>query len=151
MSVPPRTAAIRLLLGAVLCALAACAVAADFEDQVSDSLRYQLSGAAESWAGSALDWKDLRAFYGGRDYRPVWCQAGGLDSRGRALVRTLQRADTQGLDPQRYHLRAVVTQCRRRSAPERAWLELLLTDAYFRYCVDVRGGHQDPRETDADW
>ncbi|MGA7802112.1 MAG: L,D-transpeptidase family protein [Gammaproteobacteria bacterium] len=120
-------------------------------DRMASALRYQLTGAAESWGGSSFDWKDMDIFYADRDYRPVWCGPYGLGEKAHLLLATLRDADKEGLDPDEYHLKAIAAQCGRQAPAEAAWLDMLLTNAFFGYSRDVSAGRPELRKTDPSW
>jgi murein L,D-transpeptidase YcbB/YkuD len=79
-------------------------------------------------------------FYLGRDLAPAWTTEAGGD-----LLEFIRSMDTEGLDPQHYHLQAL-------SAPlELEERELLLTDAYLLLASHLLTGRVDPETIVPTW
>ncbi|MDF1554975.1 MAG: L,D-transpeptidase family protein [Deferrisomatales bacterium] len=93
----------------------------------------------------------LRLFYQKRDYAPAWIGAEGLAGDAEHLIEVLRRAGDQGLVPEDYHLGPIVSRLPETAPASLAELEVLLTDGFLRYCVDVRSGRADPRQADPEW
>ena len=90
------------------------------------------------------DWARLQAFYGKRGYEPAWLtDKGGIRYRAMDWRAALRDAEVEGLEPNDYHLQAIETRLPHKLRAERLELELLLTDAFFRYHADVRAGQKD--------
>src|SRR5688572_22568057 len=103
---------------------------------------------------------DLLSFYERREYQAAWTDEGGFLPRGEALVRALQGATAEGLDPSVYHLDGIehlVTRANREYAqglPARdvlGSLDVLLTEAFIRYTSDIVRGTIAPESTGIDW
>lgn len=138
------------LLVAVLLIVPVAAAFASVGRESAD-LRYQLTNAAQSWGGSRFDWKSLDAFYAQRHYRPVWCGPGGLKARAQLLLATLSHAGREGLNPDEYHVDSAEAQCGQHSPAQAAWVDILLTNAFFGYSRDVSSGNPELRKTDPSW
>ncbi len=117
---------------------------------LESELAKHLRGAYPNWARD-LDWPRLRAFYQERRNQPLWSQARRLRPQANMLLKALVNAHQHGLDPREYHVEAIRYLWRARRPRSRARLELLLTDAFFRYATEVRVGYQFPRKADPEW
>ncbi len=92
-------------------------------------------------------WGDLAAFYGEREYAPLWLDGTPLSPRGQTLIETLSGAAADGLNPGDYNLEAV--QARRPAggaaadaagdAAGPAEIDVLLSEALVRYAADLGG------------
>ena len=100
----------------------------------------------ELGARSSLDAEALRESYAARDYRPIWFDAEGLTQRGEALLRTLQAADEDGLNPSNYGAEAQrAAHATDIAAPVAlARLELHLSGALLAYLTDLKIGRVEP-------
>ncbi|NIQ97874.1 MAG: L,D-transpeptidase family protein [Desulfuromonadales bacterium] len=146
-----------VLMGLLLClsALPAPASASNGHDKsslVRKHHRYRFAhGTPWQVAGDRIDLGSLAAFYRQRQFAPVWIDGNGVRAEADQLIAELGRVEEQGLNLFAYHLPQIL---QRRSADagyRLAELDLLLSDAYLRYCRDVRGGQSDPRKVDPDW
>ncbi len=117
-----------------------------------EQLASHLKGeASEGWARD-LDWARLQRFYSQRDFRPVWFGEGLWPTAMAEFWRdTLIFAELEGLEPKEYHIEAIRYLWRARRVLSQVRLELLLTDAFFRYSIEVHAGYQAPRVLDVDW
>jgi murein L,D-transpeptidase YcbB/YkuD len=127
------------------------AQAEDQRDQISAALHAQLSAGERGKLKLALDWPLLNDFYTPRDFRPVWVDATGPLFRAGQLWLTLLAAEQEGLDAGRYHQNLIDRAWNSRSVMALARLELLLTDAFLHYSVDVGTGRADPEMVDLLW
>jgi len=111
---------------------------------LAEDLRQQLEKKSVHGAGQGLDWSRLQTFYSKRGYEPAWLTTkAGVRIRAMQWRTILQDAEAEGLEPEHYHLQAIEKRLPRKARPERIGLELLLTDAFFRYHADVRAGQKD--------
>ncbi len=96
--------------------------------------------------GELLDADALRQLYRPHHWQPLW------GDQADSLMEILGAADQEGLQPSRFHLRAIA---HRRvdgaDAKTRAEAELLLTDGVLRYASAMRGQRVDPRTIEDDW
>lgn len=113
-------------------------------------LQFEAGGDHET-AGRTLLGSRLALFYQKRDYLPIWMTLDGLIPEADNLFEAVTNAERQGLDPGDYHLDALRQRLTGSSPKEMAELELLLTDAFLRYCLDLRSGRADPRKADPEW
>jgi len=104
----------------------------------------------DNWA-TDLDWAKLRLFYNKRDFLPVWLSPDGPTPKAKAIRDMLVFSDREGLEPEEYHTKSIQYMWRARRARSKARLELMITDAFLRYSVEVSVGYQFPRAADSDW
>jgi len=119
-------------------------------DDLAELLREQLASEEVAWAEQALAWGQLREFYA-PGYQPVWRNEQGLTPRAVHWRRTLQAAEAEGLEPERYHLSSIEQHWDVTSPAQQVWLELLLTDAFLHYSAHLRNGRLDPVAVDPNW
>lgn len=125
--------------------------AVDIEQpMVSELIRHLVLDDYEDWAED-LDWKRLRKFYADRQFQPVWLVDELPSEKAEIWRDTLLRAGDEGLDPKEYHSVAIRYLWRARRDVTKIRLELLLTDAFFRYAIEARAGYQYPRLVDNEW
>ncbi len=114
---------------------------------MADSIAAYIEQQRLGKQGIALDWLRLRQFYAARKHNPIWIKPpAGLRGRAEKWYATLQNAEVEGLEAARYRLEAISRHWSLRTIPDLVKLELLLTDAFFRYSADVRFGHKDDPE-----
>jgi murein L,D-transpeptidase YcbB/YkuD len=99
--------------------------------------------------GRALDRLSLRRYYDQRLHKAAW--QGDRPPLDRAqMISAIEAAPAHGLDPSDYHLPAIVA---RQPGDTQAGLELdlLLSDAFFRYASDMRVGRINMAAIEHDW
>ena len=104
---------------------------------------------------------ELPRFYESRGFMPAWVSDEGPTAAADSMVRSIQAADDEGLEPQDYHLRrirAVYAEARhaRRAntvvdRTRLADLDLLLTDAFLLYGAHLVGGVVNPVTIHPEW
>jgi murein L,D-transpeptidase YcbB/YkuD len=94
-----------------------------------------------------LDWSTIEHYYRDREYRPVWVTKYGPHSRAIHLRQALRVADQEGLDPADYHLETINQLWSDENLGHLATLDIYLTDAFFRYALDVSRGRYRPDDT----
>jgi len=114
-------------------------------DTVSATMRTRLDPAKPLGRGLARltrrDREALVAFYGAREWTPLWFTAATATPAARAVADLLGRADEDGLDPQAYPVPSLT------AVPDpasRAEAEIALSAATLAYANDARGGRLDP-------
>lgn len=138
-------------LATVVCLNLAWPVACQAQGpELAGLLRSQLAKQSLPWAKQTPAWSLLQAFYS-PDFQTVWLASKGPNRRARQLLKALQAADTEGLDPQRYHVSIIEQHWKATSRRQRVWLELLLSDALLHYGLDLRHGRFNPAQADPDW
>jgi L,D-transpeptidase YcbB len=113
----------------------------------------------------------LHMFYEMREYRPAWTSDGGLAAGGARMLRVLEEAYLEGIDPARYEIvriRKLVEalgstpeaigrgeeggdEDERRETNIRARLDVLLASGFLALADDLARGVLDPREADKSW
>ena len=89
----------------------------------------------------------MRAFYEARGYRTLWVQGSSLGVQADLLLKLIETADADGLDPEDYRpgmLASAIEAARQGSAADLARAEMLLSKALAAYVRDVRR----PRDVD---
>jgi murein L,D-transpeptidase YcbB/YkuD len=142
---------VTLLVTALVMPRVSPAQAEDQLEQISAALHEQLREEERGEQKPKLDRRLLKAFYAPRDFRPVWVDATGPLFRAGQLWLTLQAAEQEGLEGESYHQELISRAWDSRSVPALAHLELLLTDAFLHYSVDVGTGRADPEMVDPLW
>lgn len=90
----------------------------------------------------------LAAFYGARDYAPIWTTAADAGRRG-AFFAALGRAASQGLPPARYDAEGLRARFGTvASERQRARLEAAVSAAFLTYAKDVGSGVVEPQRVD---
>ncbi len=139
----------------VLGVLAAPAIAETAELSSATELRQALTEqlAAPTAVPPLLYRERVQRFYALREQRPAWSDQTGMSADAAKLLGVLREAEREGLQPERYHLDAIapLLESPRAEAQSQARLELLLTDAFIAYSLDVRRGRLDPRSVDRSW
>ncbi|MCG6887666.1 MAG: L,D-transpeptidase family protein [Proteobacteria bacterium] len=118
---------------------------------ISKALHARLESQVSSTNKPDLDRKQLREFYTPSRYRPVWVDSRGPLLRAGQWLLTLQAAKQEGLNPETYHSTEIEQLWGASTSAELARLELLLSDAFFKYSVDVSVGRTDPEMIDPNW
>ena len=94
---------------------------------------------------SELDWKGIAAFYGTRNYAPVFFTGGAANARARAIATRLAAADGDGLNPADY---SGLDLSQGRLSPEQAdriaHAELRMAMSVLRYARDAQVGLVNP-------
>ena len=120
-------------------------------DALSTSLHAQIARPDSITQALAMDWTYLERFYNLRRYTPVWTDMAGPNRRASILRQFLHVADEEGLTPEAFHLSAIESSWHRRTPSELATLDILLSDAFFRYASEVRMGRLSPLDIDPQW
>ncbi|MDF3072591.1 MAG: putative peptidoglycan-binding domain protein [Alphaproteobacteria bacterium] len=99
--------------------------------------------------GRTLDRESLRRFYEPRQHLAAWQGDQAVLDRAQ-LIAALQAAPAHGLDPSDYHVPQIVA---RQAGDTQAGLELelLLSDAFFRYASHMRLGRINMAAIEQDW
>ncbi|MDT8440855.1 MAG: L,D-transpeptidase family protein [Desulfuromonadales bacterium] len=122
------------------------------QQDIRDILQRQFeTGSASRVFGNPILTDKLALFYQGRDFVPLWIGSKGVIPEADSLFAAIVGAERQGLAPADYHLDALIELLPQSTAASLAELEVLLTDAFLRYCKDIRLGRADPRNADPEW
>ena len=84
---------------------------------------------------------ELRSFYAARGFQPLWIRDGKLRTEAMVALEFLQRADIDGLRPEKYlrsGVEAAVAQARGGAPDALARAELALSQSFAEYVRDVR-------------
>jgi murein L,D-transpeptidase YcbB/YkuD len=102
-------------------------------------------------------------FYEKRRFRPVWSEDDKLNDAGKRLAEVLRKTERDGLSPVRYRFdvaEKMITDFEREGdgelpeAMEARYggeVDLLLTEAFTRYALDLATGTLDPKEGGLEW
>jgi len=99
------------------------------------------TSAQASLRGAAAADAELQAFYASRNFRPLWTVGGTVTPAADRLIRLLETADLDGLDPQDYRPRALsaaVARARSGAPAALAEVEMLLSRSFADYVRDMR-------------
>jgi L,D-transpeptidase YcbB len=146
--------------------LAGCGTRAEKGRQMDEALRAVLESerrpafVTADAEGTAL-WKQAREFYQEREFAPAWIENTAPTSRMDDLIRALQEADREGIDPDLYgatHIaerRAEASKgflTRQGFDPEEAGkLDVWLTYVYLKFASDLANGMSDLASADRNW
>ena len=86
----------------------------------------------------------LQAWYGSRNFEPLWVTSAGLTAKGKAAVQALAQVGNEGLPPARYDLSALTTATSVRSLASQAELEVAISLAVQTYLHDLKYGAANP-------
>jgi murein L,D-transpeptidase YcbB/YkuD len=118
---------------------------------IARELQRFLQGEIAPKSDRALIMDALRNFYSARDYQPVWCLTSGPQQRARALQKILAMAGNEGLNPSDYDGNAFEWYCASAHSADRAWADLLLSNAFLEYSGDLYAGRLDPARVGTEW
>lgn len=93
----------------------------------------------------------LRAFYEKRGFSPLWVSKTGLSDIGENWFETLQKVADEGLEPADYRLAQIDKLKQATGDSAQADLELVLSDAYLKYCEQLSTGRLKPYLADSEW
>ncbi|MAF97529.1 MAG: murein L,D-transpeptidase [Micavibrio sp.] len=91
------------------------------------------------------DYDSLVSFYQARANEPFWVSRSGMNSNAKELVHLLEKSWTHGLNPYLYNLDKIRGLADARTTERKAALDILLSDAYYRYMKDLSGIRVDPK------
>jgi L,D-transpeptidase YcbB len=100
-------------------------------------------------------WEWTREVYASRQFRPVWSTAGRVDANADELIRMLENASAEGLNPddlgvrQLHDMRGAIVSSKAPSSI--ADLDLHLTYSLVRYASELCFGRVDPQDVTPDW
>lgn len=156
-----RCSSVSALLALLLCALPLRAaplhwpIADTVVEQAADLIRYVVAiNGAERVDGTPLAVPDqVSRYYWQRDFRPAWFNRDGILIEASELLHMLRRAESEGLPLSDYPLAAIEQRLFGviDDPLQLAQLDLLLTDSFFHYSLNVHSGRFDPRRAGGDW
>ncbi len=121
------------------------------DDALSLALQQQITRPDSVIQALSMDWTYLEHLYSQRKYAPIWTNLNGPNPRASILRQFLHVADQEGLTPTAFHLSAIESSWHQHTPSALATLDILLTDAFFRYATEVRSGRLSPDEVDPEW
>lgn len=163
-----RGAALAGCVASVVAAPVGAAPAAAQEREINEIIRTRVEAVTAAGIPAILVEEDrvhsrteLPRFYESRGFQPAWVSDEGPGPAADSLLRALQRATREGLEPADYHLRrirAIYSEARiarraRTTADRRrlAELDLLLTDGFLIYGAHLVGGVVNPVTIHPEW
>ena len=120
-------------------------------ETLDTAVRAGLRAPSVTCGGSQLEGQQITAYYPASGTPPLWITQGAPGLSARQLRDALRLVGRDGLVPASYGLDDIDRYWQARSPAELACLDLLLTDAYRRYSVDVHSGRADPQDADPTW
>ncbi len=148
------SSAIRLAAVATLLAASALARAQELDELIRQRVEQLRETGVLEIDGEAVAARNLLPrIYENRSFAPAWTKLAQFDS----LLDMLEESYLEGLDPDDYHAkalrarRATLTSLDVLPQPERAGLDILLTDSVIRLGYHLRFGKVDPVELDTNW
>ena len=116
------------------------------EDVLSGAVELKLAEGKGIWPQRLpkADREAIASFYAARQQRPIWIADNAWNGAARSLMRRLEIAAEDGLDPAEYPIPAIGPGAARQSAAELAEAELKLSAAAALFARDARGGRMNP-------
>jgi len=159
-----------MLVGIIFCTAGLFSGGTSFAQQLTNPLTLQIRErfapsadsqpvicSGETFYGSLV----LPCFYSLRDFAPAWISDQGIGKDADHLVGAIQKAGSDGLSPQDYHLekiKALLTEIRNAKTDESeipvaslSELDLLLSDAFFQLASHLSSGRVSPKTADPEW
>ena len=120
-------------------------------DLVRGVLESKLADPKAAWPQRLpkADRDAIGSFYAARQQRPLWMAEAGWNEAARAVMRRLEQAGEDGLDPAEYPLPAIGPGAAKLSPAELAEAELKLSAHAALYARDARGGRLNPSRLSA--
>ena len=121
------------------------------QNTVARDIARFLQGAIPTKGKHTLMLDALQAFYSPRNYQPAWCLSNGPRWKARSLLAALAAASNEGLNPSDYDPNAFEWYCASLHREDKAWADLLLSNAFLEYSGDLSAGRLDPRQVGTEW
>ncbi|WP_157243435.1 L,D-transpeptidase family protein [Algoriphagus resistens] len=128
---------------------------------ITDELEKSLTGESTGVLAQSDHVEDIRTFYADRNYLEVWLFNGSLSNSGDKLLKQIENAKYDGLQPADYHLEEIYElssnpdkenkKFRNLSSQDKVSLELMLSDAFLTLVHDLVKGKVDPSTLDPSW
>jgi L,D-transpeptidase YcbB len=138
----------RALAFLLLCALLlAFPAAASDNDKVGAALEQMFAAGAVDTGSQAANARiaELKEFYAGRSFKPVWVRDDGPKAKGRALLAELKRSWVQGLSPKFYNTAEIEALIAATDPAELARLDALMSGAFIDFAGDLANGRIGPQ------
>ncbi len=108
-----------------------------------------LRGDAVKWNGIVIDLGPLKKYYRGKLGKGIWTGSKGLNKRGVELVKALQNAGADGLDPKDY-ISAIPGNIQELTGQELGAAELYLSQSFWKFGRDLSAGRTTPAVSEPD-
>ena len=108
-----------------------------------------LRGDAIKWNGTVVDLGPLKKYYRGKLGKGIWTGKKGLSKKGVELVKSLQAAGSDGLEPSDY-LSALPQNIQSLSGKDLAGAELYLSQSFWKFGRDLSAGRTTPAVSEPD-
>ena len=108
-----------------------------------------LKGDAIKWNGTVIDLDPLKKYYRGKFGKGIWTAKKGLSKKGVELVKALQSAGSDGLEPRDY-LSALPKNIQSLSGNDLAAAELYLSQSFWKFGRDLSAGRTTPAVSEPD-
>jgi len=108
-----------------------------------------MRGDAIKWNGTVIDLGPLKKFYRGKLGKGIWTGKKGLNKRGVELVKVLQQAGNDGLEPSAY-LSALPKNVQSLAGDDLAATELYLSQSFWKFGRDLSAGRTTPAVSEPD-
>jgi len=115
------------------------AVASSVNQVSAANVSKLVRGDAIKWNGTVVDLGPLKKFYRGKLGKGIWTGKKGLNKRGAELVKVLQAANADGLEPRDY-LSALPKNIQSLSGDNLAAAELYLSQSFWKFGRDLSAG-----------
>lgn len=90
-------------------------------------------------------------FYRNRDYQSVWVESQPARARADELIGILQLAYKEGLVLPGHYIYTIESLRYAQTVRDRAWLDIVLTDAFISYALQASRGQLDPYSLQENW
>lgn len=108
-----------------------------------------LRGDAVKFNGAIVDLDPLKRYYRGKLGNGIWTGRKGLNKKGVELVKVLQAAGADGLEPSEY-ISALPKNIQSMSGKDLALAELYLSQAFWKFGRDLSAGRTTPAVSEPD-
>lgn len=108
-----------------------------------------MRGDAIKWNGTVIDLDPLRKFYRSKRNKGIWTGKKGLNKNGVKLVKLLQQAGADGLEPGDY-LYGLPKNVQSLTGDELAAAELMLSQSFWKFGRDLSAGRTTPSVSEPD-
>lgn len=108
-----------------------------------------LRGDALNWNGTVIDLDPLKKYYRGKLGKGIWTGKKGLNKRGVELIKVLQSAGADGLEPSSY-LFGVPKNIQALTGKDLQSAELYLSQAFWKFGRDLSAGRTTPAVSEPD-
>lgn len=127
--------------------LLAFPVAAADNDKVGAAMEQMFASGSVDTGSQAANARiaELKEFYSGRSFKPVWVRDDGPKAKGRALLAELKRSWVQGLSPTFYNTAEIEALIAATDPAELARLDALMSGAFIDFAGDLANGRIGPQ------